>query len=92
MADTSLDAQEKPVSSASGADAGAADAAGGGVSELELSEEEVYDALLGASLSDDVVGKSAQVAFQRLEPKACVAARGNALATREGAGRRAGRQ
>jgi len=35
----------------------------GGVSELELSEEEVYDALLGASLSDDVVGKSAQLAL-----------------------------
>ena len=31
-----------------------------------LSEEEVYDALLGASLSDDVVGKSAQHALQRL--------------------------
>ena len=66
MADTSPDAQEKPASSATGADAGAADAAGGGVSELELSEEEVYDALLGASLSDDVVGKSAQLALQRL--------------------------
>ncbi len=36
------------------------------MSELELSEEEVYDALLGASLSDDVVGSCAQLALQRL--------------------------
>ena len=35
-------------------------------SGAQLSEEEVYDALLGASLSDDVVGKSAQLALQRL--------------------------
>ena len=32
----------------------------------ELSEEEVYDALLTASLADDMVGKSAQLALHRL--------------------------
>lgn len=32
----------------------------------EVSEEEVYDALLGASLSDDVVGRAAQLALERL--------------------------
>jgi hypothetical protein len=64
---TNISTEERKLESiARGAGAGDVGAERGGVSELELSEEEVYDALLGASLSDDVVGKSAQLALQRL--------------------------